>query len=73
MSDATMTSEARARALSRYADLPLASGREAALAAILDAWIPDANALSRKMSAPEHRDLVPATMFAHPGLDDGER
>ena len=29
------------------------------------AWLPAAHELSRKMSAPEHRALMPATVFAH--------
>ena len=60
------------RALASYADLPLAAGREEAVAAVLGAWLPDVNALSLKMSAPEHQDLAPATTFIHPSVDDGE-
>lgn len=64
----------RVRLLARCAELPLPAGREAGVAAILDAWLPDANALSEKMSAPVHRDLVPATVFIHTGpADDGSR
>ncbi|HZH08270.1 MAG TPA: hypothetical protein VEY69_16500 [Lautropia sp.] len=60
------------RALASYADLPLAAGREEPVAAVLGAWLPDVNALSRKMSAPEHQDLAPATTFIHPSVDDRE-
>lgn len=59
----------RVRWLACYAGLPLAPGREPAVAAILDAWVPEANALSRKMSEAAHRDLLPATVFAHPAAD----
>jgi hypothetical protein len=62
--------------LAAHAALPLDPRRIAAVAAILSAWLPDANALSRKMSAPEYRALMPATIFAHaPDASDpaGER
>jgi len=52
--------------LADYAELLLAPGREAVINATLEAWIKDANELSRKMSAEKYRDLVPATVFAHP-------
>lgn len=52
--------------LAGYAGLPLAPGREAVINATLEAWIKDANALSRKMSAEKYRDLIPATVFSHP-------
>ena len=63
MNEESIDGAARVRLLARCADLPLPGHREAAVAAILDAWLPDANALSHKMSAAEHRDLVPATVF----------
>ena len=73
MNDAT-EGAARVRLLARCARLPLPADREAAVATILDAWLPDANALSEKMSMPAHRDLVPATVFTHPGaVGDTER
>ncbi len=53
-------------ALAAYAELPLAPGREAVINATLEAWIKDANELSRKMSADKYRDLIPATVFSHP-------
>jgi hypothetical protein len=71
MNDPIMSLQAL-RALAAYADLPLAEGREEAVAAVLGAWLPDINALSRKMSAPEHQDLAPATTFIHPSFEDGE-
>jgi hypothetical protein len=61
------------RALAEYAGLALAPGREAVLAPTLDAWVADAEALSLKMSAPEHWTLAPATIFNHPVDEAGER
>jgi hypothetical protein len=61
------------RALAEYAGLPLAAGREAVLAPTLEAWVADAEALSLKMSAPEHWTLTPATVFTHPVDETGER
>ena len=52
--------------LAAFAELSLAPGRDAVIRATLDAWIRDANELSRKMSAEKHRSLSPATVFAHP-------
>ena len=43
-----------------------ASGRAAIINLTLEAWIKDANELSRKMSAEKYRDLIPATVFSHP-------
>lgn len=60
------------RELALFAALSLPKEREAAVAAILNAWVPDANALSKKMSAAVYQTLVPATVFAHPGTVDGE-
>lgn len=54
------------RALAEYAELPLGADREAVVTPILEAWVKDANELSRKMSAAQHMALVPATVFAHP-------
>jgi len=61
------------RELARIADLPLAPGREHVITPTLAAWIDDANALSRKMSAAQHQDLVPATVFVHPLANDAEQ
>lgn len=52
--------------LAAHADLPLAPERMAAVAAILDIWVRDANALSHRMSDPALQALMPATVFAHP-------
>jgi hypothetical protein len=65
MADANFTGTARVRALARYAGLPLPAAREASVAAILDAWAPAADELSRKMSAAAHQNLLPATVFTH--------
>lgn len=54
------------RALADYAELPLGADREAIVTPILEAWVKDANELSRKMSAERYITLVPATVFAHP-------
>ena len=52
--------------LAGYAELPLAAGRDAVIKATLEAWIRDANELSRKMSAAKYQAVVPATVFIHP-------
>ena len=52
--------------LAEYAELPLAPGRSAIINPTLEAWIKEANELSRKMSAEKYRDLIPATIFSHP-------
>ena len=69
--DKTLTA-AIVRALAEQADLPLAPEREAAVAAVLGAWLPDVHALNRKMSAPAHQHLVPGTIFTHPAVEEGE-
>ncbi|MDT5081693.1 MAG: hypothetical protein QOJ80_6330 [Mycobacterium sp.] len=56
------------RLLARIAQLPLDPERESRVANLLSAWLPDANALSAKMSAPEFREGLPITLFTHPGL-----
>lgn len=55
----------RVRLLARYAALPLAPERESIVAAILDAWLPAADELSRKMSAGAHQALLPITVLTH--------
>lgn len=55
----------RTRALARYASLPLEPERVAIVAAILDAWIPAAEELSRKMSGAAHQELLPITVLTH--------
>jgi hypothetical protein len=56
------------RLLARIAQLPLDQDRESQVAALLSAWLPDANALSAKMSAQEFREVLPITLFANPDL-----
>lgn len=58
-------SAALARVLAQVAALPLAPGRDAIVGELLAAWLPAANELSRKMSAAEHTELLPATGFVH--------
>jgi hypothetical protein len=60
------------RQLAAVAALPLAAGREAVIAPLLNAWLADANELSAKMSAPAHQALVPVTVFSHPVAPEGE-
>lgn len=65
------TGAARVRALAHYAGLPLDAERESIVAAILDAWIPAADELSRKMSAAAHQALLPVTVLTH-AADNGD-
>ena len=65
MQDHPPGTDAAMAALAAHAGLDLSPERAAAAAAILAAWLPAAHELSRKMSAPEHRALMPATVFAH--------
>ncbi|MBS0448941.1 MAG: hypothetical protein JSR59_23705 [Proteobacteria bacterium] len=53
------------RVLAAAAGLPLGPGRDAIVAGLLAVWLPAANELSLKMSAAEHQDLLPVTVFAH--------
>ena len=66
-------SQEQVRELARLADLPLAPGREDVITSTLAAWIDDANALSHKMSAAQHQDLVPATVFTHAPANEAEQ
>ena len=70
--DVAVETEGLARSLAAFAALPLSAERETAAAMILAAWLPLANELSRKMSAPGYRSLVPATVFTHPTCFDDE-
>ena len=65
MNETTDSGAARVRALARYAALPLTLEREAVVAGILDAWIPAADELSRKMSAAAYQALLPITVLVH--------
>lgn len=60
--------------LAAHAALPLSPARVTAVEAVLSAWLPDANELSRKMSDPAHQALLPVTTFthAHEALDSTE-
>ena len=60
------------RNLAAYAAFPLESDRQAKVADILSVWIPNANALSTKMSAAQYQSLVPATLFTHPAAPEAE-
>ena len=72
MSERVDGTEATVRRLAELAELPLAPGREAAVAATLNAWLPAANELSRKMSEARHLGVTPITVFAHPPAGGGE-
>jgi hypothetical protein len=61
-----------ARRLAQFVNLPLTPGREAVIAPLLDAWLKDANALSKKMSDATHQSLLPATVFSHIDTHDVE-
>jgi len=52
--------------LAQCADLPLSAQRQQAAAQVLQAWLPDANALSEKMRAATYQALTPATVFIQP-------
>lgn len=65
MTDASAVDEETVAVLARVADLPLSDDRYAAVIEVLGAWLPDANELSRKMSAAEHWSVTPATVFTH--------
>jgi|GEM_PF-1630620 len=58
------------RVLARTANLPLGDDRLEGVVSLLNAWLPAANALSRKMSAAEHRVLLPITVLAHAATTD---
>lgn len=53
------------------AGLPLGEGRAAALADLLGAWVPAANALSSRMQAADLRSLAPTTVFGQPPAAEG--
>ncbi len=72
MAESNPTGAARVRSLARYAGLPLPVEREAGVAAILDAWAPAADELSRKMSAKAHQELLPVTVLTHGGEEADE-
>ena len=51
--------------LATQAGLSLSTERAAVASAILEEWHAAANALSERMSAAQHQDLVPVVCFAH--------
>ncbi|SFO47538.1 hypothetical protein SAMN05216207_10658 [Pseudonocardia ammonioxydans] len=59
-------------AAARLADLALPDDRLAAVASLLSAWIPNANALSRRMQASNLDSLVPSVVFLQTGIDSEE-
>lgn len=61
------------RALATAADLPVPDDRLPLVAAQLRQWLVAANELNRKMSASQHRTVMPITVFLHPGnFEHGE-
>jgi hypothetical protein len=64
---------AQLRALAMAAGLEIPAEREAQVDGVLQAWLVDANALSRKMSAAQFQTLVPATVFAHPLAEEEDK
>jgi hypothetical protein len=59
-----------ATAMAALADLPLAPGRNEISGPLLADWVKAANELSKKMSAAEYQQLLPATVFVHAAGDD---
>ena len=72
MAQPSTIDQAMVRALAAMAELPLSTGRESVIVPILDAWVKDANELSRKMSAAQHWTVTPATIFVHPLQPDAK-
>lgn len=54
--------------LARLAALPLPEGRPEVIRDPLNAWVQDANELSRKMSQERYLDLMPAAVFNHDSI-----
>lgn len=61
----TQSRDERIRALAQSANLELSDEHARGFAMTLLAWIEDANELSSKMSAPEHLERIPITVFSH--------
>lgn len=68
--DGPITTETVAAA-AVLAGLPLTEDRAAAVAGLLAAWVPAANALSERMQAEAVRPLVPTTVFGQPPAAEG--
>ena len=60
------------QATARLADLPLSDERAAAVAGLLSAWVPPANALSARMRAVDLDRLMPAVVFAQTDVPNEE-
>jgi hypothetical protein len=58
--------------LAAAANLPLGRERAEAIAERLDGWLVAAGELNEKMARPEHRELLPITVFTHPQTDGGQ-
>ena len=58
--------EQTVRLLAAVANLKIDDEDMPAVIGVLSAWLPDANELNRKMSAPAHWQITPATVFTHP-------
>ena len=65
-----MDSTSIAKAFADQAGLPLAPGRAEIAGDLLAEWVNAANELSLKMSAAQHQQLLPATVFTHAPTDD---
>lgn len=72
MGDETTFDPTAVLALARAAGLPLGEDRAQAIAPQLGEWLTAANELNRKMSRPEHRAIVPVTVFTHPVMEGAE-
>jgi hypothetical protein len=60
------------RTLANVAGLPLAEERLEPVAELLNAWLPAANELSRKMAAADYAAVMPITIVVHPENGDKE-
>lgn len=58
--------ENEVRALARMVDIPIELERVDALAALLDVWVPGANALSTYMANPQFQEVAPITALFFP-------
>jgi hypothetical protein len=65
-----MDSTSIAKTLADQAGLPLAPGRAEIAGGLLADWVKAANELSLKMSAAQHQQLLPVTVFTHASTDD---
>jgi hypothetical protein len=73
MADGDPVTPRAVRSAAALADLDLTGERADRVAALLSAWVPAAQALSRRMQAEDLRDLVPVTVFTHgPSADPDE-